>query len=186
MKTQTWSVSRSLTRYVDNCKPLYRNKIRNWFWDKTFWLARFNNLESNLASQNVVSCNRFPALRLLQRLYFIWQLFSIKMWNSDLRSRSWLPITAIYVLTCKLSVHKCNKLFITVRCKCQFDDICGHSFPALHRSFRDSKRGLEIKVGSCINLLLSQFLLDVLFHSIFGIEGISGFSLVGNVLIRDG
>ena len=120
----------------------------------------------------------------------------LQMWNSDLRSRSWLPMTAIYVLTCKLSVHKCNKLFITVKTNFIFNvNISLILFVAIHSltctevlSFRDSKRGLEIKVGCCINLLLSQFLLDVLFHLIIGIGGIInglvGFSLVRNVLIR--
>ena len=106
-------------------------------------------------------------------------------------------MTAIYVLTCKLSVHKCNKLFITVKTNFIFNvNISLILFVAIHSltctevlSFRDSKRELEIKVGCCINLLLSQFLLDVLFHLIIGIGGIInglvGFFLVRNVLIRD-
>ena len=48
--------------FVKRCN---RNKTRNRFRDKTFQVAKFDNVEPDLATQNVLSRDRFPALFLL-------------------------------------------------------------------------------------------------------------------------
>ena len=53
----------SLSQRFRYAKALKRNEIRNLFRDKTFWVARFNNFESNLATQSLLSRYRSPVLQ---------------------------------------------------------------------------------------------------------------------------